>query len=594
MRQGFLVAMSRLKVKAAVPFVEETLMTRQHGELLVGDLARALAALDDRNPPPAMIARIGQDLEQSSWSSAKQDAATLLGVIADDKSERPLDYRALRASLGDPIPEPLREGLVRTIQSHRVVEGREDLVAIVAGGGNPAAYAASVVAGIPDVDLWKRTLEAARAAKTREPGNQRLDYPITQLEKNVAQGAAGAQAMKQQAEAQEASGRASLARQRVDRLLVGSDVSAETSDELEASLALYRKRIDELGPGGQPYEDGFRGLRYSVALWHRFRQGDARRALAQLDRLAEEGMLEGAVAAADTLQHELGDPKGAASRLESILAKRRQAKAVVWSGGNVSVGETWVRQWLEAEIAYLKGGRRYAGSVTLESAQSGGGAAFILGMGLPWRLTQLYSYEPARAKHYLAELRASRSTRFALPALQSLLAMGEAGEFSAEFLRNDPTGFLSAQLVGFLLAYSDPGREARAKSMTPEQHSVQRRTWQAAAAGLAKSTGVRYSLEPDPIYATPEKTWNAFLAALRKADRAAAGACLTPNALGKWGPILGELSAADLKKMADSVRSFAPAMRMEGYAEYAVGREDGAGGIVSFARQFGEWKIGQM
>ncbi|MBL0142528.1 MAG: hypothetical protein IPP91_10640 [Betaproteobacteria bacterium] len=593
-RPTFLATLARLKVTAAHPFIEEVLLTRPPGELFVTDLSRALLALDERLPPPAMLARIRQDLERPAESSALQDAVILLGAIADDKSGRPLDYRALRASLGDPVPEPLRPGLVRTIQSHRVAEGRDDLVALVAVGGAGADYAASAVVAIPDPDLWKRTLEAARATKAREPGNQRLDYPITQLEKNVAQGSAGAETMKREAESREAVGRISLASQRVTRLLMGTDVSAEAAAELEESLAQWSKRIDEAGADGRIHETIYREGRHSAALWYRFRHGNPRKALAEFDRLAQEGMLESAVAAADTLQHDLGDPKGALARWESLLARRRAAKDAVWTRGNGTVGENWVRQWIEAEIANLKGGKRFGGSVTLESAQSAGSAVFILGLGMPWRQGLFYSYEPARGKQFLAEIRAARPNRFALLTLYSLLAQPDTGDLSADLLRNDPTGFLAAQFVGNLLAYRDPGREARAKPLAPEQLEAARGATAATAAGLSKATRVGFRLEPDPTYATPTKTWEVFLAALRKGDRAAAGACLTPNVLEKWAPILEKLSTADMKKMADTVRSFAPAMQLEAHAEYAVDREGGTGGIVSFAKHYGEWKIAQM
>ncbi|MBK8322489.1 MAG: hypothetical protein IPL06_07030 [Betaproteobacteria bacterium] len=593
-RPAFLAALTRLKVRAALPFIEEALLTRQPGELFVGDLARTLIALDERFPPPAMLARIRQDLSGSPDSPALQDAAILVAAIADDKSGRKLDYRALRAALGMPVPEPLREGLVRTIQAHRVTEGREDLLALVAGGGIGADQAAYAIVAIPDPDLWKRALEAARATKAREPENRRLDYPISQLEKNVAQGTSGADTMKREAATQEIRARESLASQRVSRLLMGSDVSAEAATELESALAEWRKRIDEAGPEGRIHETNFREGRHAAALWYRFRNGNPRKALAELDRLAEEGMLESAVAAADTLQHDLGDTKGAVSRLEALLARRRAQKSVVWSRGNGAVGENWVREWIEAEIAYLKGGKRYRGLVTLESAQAAGPAAFILGLGMPWRLGLLYSYEPARGKQLLAEVRAARPTRFALLTLQSLLAQSDAGDLSAELLRNDPTGFLSSQLVGHLLAYRDAGWQSRDKSLAPDRAASALGATKATAAALTKATGVRFRLEPDPAYATPEKTWGAFLAALRKGDLATAGACMTPNAWGKWAPVLGKLSAADMKEMADTVRTFAPSVQLEAHAEYAVGREGGTGGIVSFSKQFGEWKISQM
>lgn len=595
LRQSFLAAMTRLKVKAALPFVEQTLLTRQPGELFVGDLSRTLLALDDRFAPPALLARIRKDLEGTPESPALQDAAMVLAAIAEDKSGRPLDYRALRASLGTPVPVNLREGLVRIIQSHRVTEGHDDLVALVAaGGGNSAAFAASVAAAIPDPDLWKRTLEAARATKAREPENRYLDQSIAQMEKNVTQGTAGAETMKREAAAQDVRQRLGRAAERFNRLLIRPETSAEAGAELDRAIADWKKTLDEAGPEGRIFEPQLQDARYLVAIWYRFRRGDARRALADFERLAQEGRVEAAIAAADTLQHEFGDAKGALARFEALLARRKSEKAASWGTGNFVVSESWLHRWLEAEIAHLKGGKRFGGLVTSETAQQAGAAAFLLEAGMSWRQSLRYGYDPARAKAVLAEIRASKPTRFAVASLQALLAYPGTNESSAELLRNDPTGFLSGQFLGNLLVNSDPGRYSRPPTLTPDQASSARRAAEETAKGLTKATGMRFMLEPDPVYSTPEKTWNAFLAALRKGDREAAGACLTSVALGNWTPILARLSAADMRKMADSVRAFAPTVQLESHAEFAVGREDGTGGSVSFVKQYGEWKISQL
>ena len=595
MRQPFLAAMTRLKVKAALPFVERTLLTRQPGDLFVGDLSRTLLALDDRFPPPALLARISQDLKDTPESPAQQDAAMVLAAIADDKGGRPLDYRALRASLGTPVPSHLREGLVRIIQAHRVTEGREDLVALVAaGGGNSAAFAASVAAAMPDPDLWKRTLEAARSTKARESESRYLDQSIAQMEKNLAQGTSGAETMKRDAAARDVRMRLVQASERFNRLLMGPETSAEAGAELDGAIADWKKTLDGVRPVGKDLETSLQDARYLTAIWYRFRRADARRALADFEHLAQEGRVEAAIAAADTLQHEFGDAKGALARFEALLARRKSEKAASWGTGNFVVSESWLRRWLEAEIAQLKGGKRFGGLVTSETAQQASAAAFLLEAGMSWRQSLRHGDDPARAKAVLAEIRASKPTRFAVASLLALLAYPGTNELSADLLRNDPTGFLSGQLIGNLLVNSDPGRSSRPPTFTPDQAGSAHRAAEDTAKGLTKATGMRFKLEPDSTYATPEKTWNAFLAALCRGDREAAGACLTSVALENWTPVLGKLSAADMKAMADTVRTFAPTVQLETHAEYAVGREGGNGGSVSFVKQYGEWKISQL
>jgi uncharacterized protein len=108
---------------------------------------------------------------------------------------------------------------------------------------------------------------------------------------------------------------------------------------------------------------------------------------------------------------------------------------------------------------------------------------------------------------------------------------------------------------------------------------------------LAKVPGA----PPDPGLATPERTWNRYLAALRTGDRRSAIGCLTSTARDKFRPILEQATPEQLRGMADAVRSFALTGTSFGdIAEAAVSMNSGFGGLVYFENVSGEWRISEM
>lgn len=104
----------------------------------------------------------------------------------------------------------------------------------------------------------------------------------------------------------------------------------------------------------------------------------------------------------------------------------------------------------------------------------------------------------------------------------------------------------------------------------------------------------RAGLPPDPKYATPQKTWDAFLAALRRNDQKGAAACLTGNARAKLVPVIERLADGNLKKMADSFVSIHPSASYGPFQEFFITRSDGMAGIATFENKGGEWRIAEM
>ena len=85
--------------------------------------------------------------------------------------------------------------------------------------------------------------------------------------------------------------------------------------------------------------------------------------------------------------------------------------------------------------------------------------------------------------------------------------------------------------------------EARRAPAQPKAGVAQRRSpsWQLVgrpSADRPSSTANLAKAEVDPRFASPERTWQTFSAAMRGADRSGARACLTSNALRDLGPLI--------------------------------------------------------
>jgi len=62
----------------------------------------------------------------------------------------------------------------------------------------------------------------------------------------------------------------------------------------------------------------------------------------------------------------------------------------------------------------------------------------------------------------------------------------------------------------------------------------------------------------DARYASPQRTWRTFAAAMRAGDRATARACFTPSALEDYGAAVDSLSPDELRAMVDRLGGSEP------------------------------------
>jgi hypothetical protein len=139
-------------------------------------------------------------------------------------------------------------------------------------------------------------------------------------------------------------------------------------------------------------------------------------------------------------------------------------------------------------------------------------------------------------------------------------------------------------------------QRGEANGLSPQQEQNQMKQLDDTCHGALLDEFVKVSgAAPNPALATPQRTWEHYLASLRKGDRAAAVACLISTARDKFKPVLQRMTTAQLHAMADAVQSFAlTGTKFGNFAEAIVAMKGGAGGLVYFSNVNGEWRISEM
>lgn len=99
---------------------------------------------------------------------------------------------------------------------------------------------------------------------------------------------------------------------------------------------------------------------------------------------------------------------------------------------------------------------------------------------------------------------------------------------------------------------------------------------------------------PDPQFASPEKTWERYLATLRRGDRQAALECLTSHARDKFAPLIKGAPKQELQEMGNAIKHLRVTSRFGDFVEATAVTHDGHAGIITFENRDGEWKISEM
>ena len=280
---------------------------------------------------------------------------------------------------------------------------------------------------------------------------------------------------------------------------------------------------------------------------------DAIRSYEAASRMREPGSLDiAAIAAADVYRFDKRDGKKAIERYRSALADAKLHASF--------------RGWLEREIEFLERGRRFSG--TLGAAE--------MEMAFYW-LALAAQHGPIHPPPDVAALGRLPPSQYqlgrAFPAVFDLAPK----EMLAFFEKHDPAGYLTASVLAFAL-YKEPSPYVKS-----------------AADTFFRNRGIQapFSGQPDARFASPEKTWHAFIAAAKKGDAQAMLQCFSVSMQSRLQDAFSRMSAAERRQMAEGFVGFT----MQGPAEAVVVRQHQdrrMAGFVSFVQEGASWKIDSM
>lgn len=457
-------------------------------------------------------------------------------------------YKDLAAALPAELDDNLWSALIDLVARRREQAGIPDLVR-AAGRSRKADEAVRAVLAIGQAEDWRAVRAAlAQSPLPREqvaPLERRLDTALADTGRFVAN-----------REREENERRLGEEKRRIAAL--------RTTDPRRYAAEM-RALLEKAPPGPALAQDYL-----SLAAFQRFtlrQPDDAIASYQAASRLREPGSLDlAAAAAADVYRFDKRDSRKAVEHYRSALGSYRPAPQ---SRDAALYGA--FRTWLEREVAYLESGRRFSGTVG------------------PADMQMAYFWLAMAAMHAAPQTPADPDALDRLPASQYQLGRGYPAmlslaprEMLAFFERHDPAGYLTASVLAFAL-YKEPSPYVKA-----------------AADTFFRARGIKSALSApgDARFASPEKTWNAFIAASKKGDAAGMLQCFTLGMQARMEPFLRQLSAAQLREMGASFVGFSMADDSGGTVRDATvvrqTKERRAAGMVSFLNEGGSWKIDSM
>ena len=566
------------------------------------EVAKLQALLRGRNPNDPLAASVIQALirtpqkeaidiviDRLAWAGAQTSPPPLeveqtLAALAALGDQTLLDYARLRKALPAGISDRAVSAHLKLIERRKEAQAVPDLIAYLprAQGGE----ALGLIVESDSVEVWRQAraglellqrgqmIDASRYATARA----RLDEIIADPDKHFA-----AKRQRQLAQAYEEDKR------KIDSLGRDTERWIAAAEELQVKYAGL--------PAAGMLRGQIRSAYVRLAANVRFVQKQPLRAIALYEEAARHEDEARArflpfltdILIGDTYQFDLRAPKKALQHYEAALA------AVQAQGGPMEKGVAapWLR-FLRHEIAYLRTGARFAGTLTKEDVLGFLGAAVVFGY------SDLAAALPAQG----APLESLPPTRLSLPAaMAALTAQRDPAAILRYLDKHDPSGYWSACLLG-LVPYIDAvlkrdpnSREARElEGFLPDlsRESRQASGLRSASAKFLSERKVSLHLPaPDPRKSSPEKTWQLFMASLGRGDLETAYACMTPRMREKIEPRLSRMPKDALKDMAQSFSGFAVSETTGELREAMVRRGDRAG-FVYFFELDGEWKIEEM
>lgn len=293
---------------------------------------------------------------------------------------------------------------------------------------------------------------------------------------------------------------------------------------------------------------------------------------------------------AETRLFELNDRPGALADYE------RFRLALAQSSGE-DFGD-WTSRWLSYQIAWLKDGKPFAGTISRDNLRAFGLAAALLPGILRTKYQGLDLEQQADRERLLTMPRSHMLIPLYLRMARHLPEQQVAGLLAEA----DPTGFWRAHILG-LVEYTrhkeqeKKKRGADDKSMSMAGAIMRRLDIDVVArilSGYASNNQVSFNFDGNQQFASPEQTFTHFRAAMKKGDIQTAISCFTPDQRGRMRNIFRNMSSAQLRASADS-KLGKSTLDMGSYREYdIVSDTPNAQGSVIFTNIDGEWKINQL
>ena len=511
----------------------------------------------------ALTARL-RALGEMKTDRAQSEVWNILLYVSQQPAGSPPDYGELRAALPHELSDSSWDQLIRLIEKRKEKRGVPELQrAITESKRADQAVSALLVVGAPDD--WR----TARQSVQNPALQQKLDAAIANPTKLAEQ-------QLQQARVDD------LNRSRLDydrekarlyqiRKTDPKRFAAEMAPLLVRREAEIAKFSDMPLSGGAKQDLGRDYMLLGTVQRYELRQPDEAIASFLNARRAfpSETLDAASLFVADTLRFDKRDnPKAITAYREALSSLDRPTRNM---GSDARLLAAF-KPWLESEIAYLERGKRFSGAIGREDMTA---AYFWLGVA--------GQMAPMEERSDLRTLALMPASQFQLArAYPSLLEL-EPKEMLAFFAKHDPAGYLTAAMLSFsMLKEPSPYVQAAADTFFRE------RGIRSMATAISK---------PDPRYATPEKTWAAFIAAGKKGDAAAMLDCMTPDIQRRFGPLFTKMSRDDLRKSAESFLGMSITSSYGEFREAMVVRQMGdkkMAGSVTFVNEGGSWKISEM
>jgi hypothetical protein len=537
--------LGKRKYAPALPALQALQARIPHDREQNGMLGRVNWAYLQIGTPEAMQALYARlaVLGQSKDERAGYEVSGVLMSIEQQPPGSPPDYAELRAALPAAFPAQAWDALVSLIQKRKEKRGIPDLQRAIQHSPRPeVAVDALLAVGGPDD--WR----AARVPSQYAAAQKKLDAALADPAQSIAR--------REERERQNA-----LYRTQVEFGGEKSRIAASRKTDPKRYAAEMRALLERQGARNPDLWREY--LELAAFVRFELRQPDEAIATYQrAEQLMQAQQLNlAAISIADTYRFDKRDAARAAQHYRRAMATLPTGRS-----GQEQMLAAGIKKWLEQEVAYVERGKRFSGAISRAD----------MGTGQLWLMLS-----PAREPVDPRLLSGLPSSQFQLARAMPAVLDFEPRAMLAFFDKHDPAGYLTAGILG------------AASIRNPSPYV------KAAAETFYRERGILGGLSgrADPRYASPEKTWQIFLAAGKKGDTAGMLDCLTPEMQGKFQDLFKRLSKEDLRKMAESFVGFALSSTYGEFSEAMVVRKQGdrnMGGTVTFLNDGGMWKISEM